>query len=471
MVDASVSTRFTGKRRYLSLGETYGELGSNCSPSLSSFINVTIFNSNQPVPQDIVKESLSVLISRHDLLKSKVKADVNQDLFFETINELPKALFPLRFEKINEINDWVPYINEELENGFNEFVWKAVWLEIASKNEKHKYVLVFTCSHAVIDGRGGFDIIANQFTAICNALLNHSQIDLLPSPIPCVKSMEDIFMNMTLPVSQQPVNWFIKSVVDFGLWMSSKLFSKPTVRTHDVCLEDNNRHDFYPFTVDEELTKSFISCCKENNVTVHSALLVLTSCILETTRASYPEFKKKIGELSYPIDLRKFVNELHSSPMPCGTYVFFGNQTLKPFDVGNRNFFFDVAKKVNENVKKQNKSTIAPWIWSLLNAFVKNSTLTYEEKLGCLLTGTSIPFSNIGNCDVVLATDNQSPLCVEGHYFTVAIPGGFYIGTLTVRRRMCFCIAYSGKWISKEFVTDFSTNFVKAVEKICDKAN
>ena len=143
----------------------------------------------------------------------------------------------------------------------------------------------------------------------------------MPKPIGLTKPCEVIFGGSSLPVSQQEVKWYIRTAVTLFMWINkfSRKSNKPAVKAFEEKQGDDST-SYHPFIINEEQSIKLIQFCKSVKASVHSVLSVIFSSAIEETQKLYDKNPNKVQQIMFPVDARKFNNELSTSPMPCGHF-------------------------------------------------------------------------------------------------------------------------------------------------------
>ena len=265
--NSPVNVSFTDGTRYLSSSEAYLHQLTQHDEHYMLFINVDTFISTVALSDTLVRKALLTLSRMHQLLHSKISYDVNGDCFFEPIDLSSREeddWLELKYISVDNVYDWTSNVNNELNANFSEDgpLWRAVWLRPSKQLNNLRYTLIFICDHCILDGRGAFDLICNQFLKIMNCLVEEESLETLPNPVNMLKSFTDIFFDMEGPISTQP-NIMTTTIANIALWHQNKFGvdvsrRQPEIRVYEEYLK-NGRHHIYPFHVGEKLTSSIIS--------------------------------------------------------------------------------------------------------------------------------------------------------------------------------------------------------------------
>ena len=91
----------------------------------------------------------------------------------------------LYFLTVDEVTRWHMVTQESIEKGFPDSgpLWKLIWLNPKLKDENISFTLITIFHHAIMDAKGAFDFVGNQFLPkLCDiALSKESHINQLRS--------------------------------------------------------------------------------------------------------------------------------------------------------------------------------------------------------------------------------------------------------------------------------------------------
>ena len=458
--------------RCLSIGETFHEASHKYSPPIGVEFNVDFLSTTLKVTEECVRSTLLVLCEYNQLLRSKISQNEDGDFFFVPMDLRQDGQFlPLDFVTVDDVTKWHMVTHETIEKGFPDSgpLWKVIWLNPKLEDENISFTLITIFHHAIMDAKGAFDFVGNQFLPkLCDAVLSkegHKPTeeyfnDLPHKPINFVKSCEEIFYNMHQPLSKQSVKWYVNIAMKGALWFFKKFGEntkerKPRLSATSKYI-DEAIIGHYSFSLTATVSKGVLSVCKRWNVSVHSFLLVVIGNCLEKTRKEFPECKGKFTNFIYPIDLRKFHPQLSSPPMPFGTFFDSGMQNIKPVPASNTKQFFDCVKKVHKTVLNQNKVKESSTLMTAFLPILSDNDIDFLDILSFLGVDNVISLSNIGKCSILL--ESTLPIKVVEHYFGIDnFFGGMMLCTATVNEKMCFCIGYNKHWLPVEFIETFKT--------------
>ena len=318
-------------------------------------------------------------------------------------------------------------------------LWKAVWVTCSNDTDINSYMLIFICTHAIIDAKSAVDLFANQFLPILNDLHSGKEPNLLAKPIYLSLSMEQTLLNSSeseTSVAEYPVPWYIKAGINCILWKNRVFGSqdkKPSIRVVEEEMS-GEAPCHYPFVVDIDTIK-LKNLCKKNSVTVHSILLICLHNALKKAENKFEELRIPVNKVNYPIDLRRFNNSLRTSPMPLGCFVTNNKQSMRPVDINENKRYFQYAQVITKSVQSRITPTFPPSFFAKVAYCIRNGKMNEMLKE----VGEFISLSNLGNCDSIVKMNTGSVKLV-GQYFSGLIEKGLYISTSTLNGCMFFFV-------------------------------
>ena len=461
----------TGNGRMLSVREAmYSELNQTAS-QYGIFFQVNTLESIHPITDSLVRQSFYELSKLHFFLKANINKDNSRNYFFREMTDLDENMnwIPLHCIHAESTSDWVAIVNNTLKNRIDFEhgpLWKAVWVTCRNNKDINSYMLIFFCTHAIIEAKGAFDLLANQFLPILNNLLSGKEPNLLTKPIFLSLSMEQIFFNTSAyqtSVAGYRVPWYIKAGIKFALW-KNRVFSSPDKKPSIRVVEEEMSGEapcHYPFTVDLDTTIKLKILCKKESVSVHSILLICMHNALKKAENKYEELRIS-NRLFYAIDLRRYNKFLSTSPMPLGCFLSINEQNMRPTDI---NESIRYAQVITKSLKSQITPTYP------LSSLAIVAYLLRNDLISEIFDGIGMPeminLSNLGNCEIV---DTGNVKLVD-HYYSMPLRHGLFISTATLNDCMFFCIAADSRWCSEGFMKFIADEITHSVKELVSNEN
>ena len=189
---------------------------------------------------------------------------------------------------------------------------------------------------------------------------------------------------------------------------------------------------------------------------MHSVLVVLLGNAFRNAAKEFPSCTFD-GNINFIIDLRKFNKELSTSPFPLGSYTSHSKIKYQETNTNDKGKCFEFCRKVNSEVKKNNKPETSVALASVFNYLIKSMDLNEFMDYFKVVT-----LSNGGNFNFDF--ESTSGVTIQEQYFSVSIPDkAVFITTLTYNGAMFFCIGLDCKWFSKRFADFIADDLRKSI--------
>ena len=352
------------------------------------------------------------------LMHACVKVDTddkNKKLCFHPMAEKRLAREWVRIDEISlddgREESWAEAIPRILKKEFdyeNGPLWGAVWAKITdssircSNTSNNKYLLFFVCSHMIIDGKSGLNLICNQIVPFLNGDEEQAK------PIYFARSKEEIFYghgndDQQTELANQPTPFHVRLIGNILSWKSYACRwlwgnSKPC----------HIKHHYKKFLVQEKPSQDLVRICKSRGKSVHAVLMSLVYNALKDASVRFAIEPRK--DIAFVVDETKFEARM-SDPksMPIGTYHHISKHEMRPVILENARELFKMVDEVMVTIKETN----VPRVKSTTDD-VKKGLLTSD------LIDSSIP-SNLGNGDAINTYDQEGSrdVVLRNHYFCV----------------------------------------------------
>lgn len=223
---------------------------------------VTISRIKGTLSEEILKQALNLVQYHHSNLNYRIVDHLN-NLCFAT-EESPNI--PLRVVEVAHNTQWQEVVEEELNNKIDasQSLLRTVLVHNSSENNVSR--LITTVSHAVSDGLSCVRLHSEILT-YCQKLVSSDSI-IPVSKLPMLPPLEALF-----PKSARGFRGAISGALFLlGLW-SQKIWNKPeTLAFEKYSTIESRRCGMIHRQLGEELTKQFVSLCKQEKTTVQGAL-------------------------------------------------------------------------------------------------------------------------------------------------------------------------------------------------------
>ena len=430
----------------------------NSNPPFSNYFHVNVIHSEKAILESQIRKSFHEISKLHVLLQAKCLLTDTGDYLFHRVPHYREDSKWINIQSIDisSKDEWLSVVTEDLKIPFAVLqgpLWRVLWLTVCNEEkEGFEYVLVFISCHAIIDVKSCMDLIHVQFLPLVNDLLMGNDFQHIHgSKITLAYPGEKVFLNgideTNYSFMKFETPWYVKAPLDFGLWLQRKgLFtgeSKPKCREYEeVNLTSSVCH--YPFYIERTQSEKFRQLCKENSVSVHSVLVALLANAFGNAAREFSLFAFD-GNISFPVDLRKFNKELSTSPLPLGVYTGMSKVKCQEKSIIDKKEFFEYCRKLTLEIKKKNKPERSALLGSIFNYLFKN-----VETEDFLKHFTFVSLSNAGNFSY--SPQANGPATIQEQYFSVSLCyGAAFITTLTYNETMFFCVGFDCKWFSRNF--------------------
>ena len=431
------------------------------------YTSVNIIESKRKISRDEVRNAFEEASKMNFLMRACVKSDDGQNYFFQSMSEEKLNSDWMLIDEISLVDggSWEQVIPEILERKLdfeNGPLWRVVWLKNASKIEnRFSFTLVFFASHAISDGKAGFNLICNQIIP----RLNGDTVS--QKPIYFAKSQEEIFDGFNdeqliarpMPMTTWLLGYTLSSLISWKRSLSSWLWGQP--KPLDI-------HQHYnSFVIDEKENLTFIRACKSHQKSVNSVLVTLLYKSISDAKVKFGI--KVTNSISFPLDLRKFETSMSNPNLtPMGNYHAAG--TLKMFSVAidDEEKFFKMVDEVMATTREFNKPRKESMMFNLFHILIENGIVT-PEFLG-MFPELQVTFSNLGNGDAVnkYDKDGSRDVVLKQHFFPVRNGLGFLVTTGTFRKELAVTVELDAKEELTEFNQGVSDEFKKNILKFVE---
>jgi NRPS condensation-like uncharacterized protein len=252
---------------------------------------VTICRINGIFSEEILRQALEVLQSRHPRLNCRIVGKLS-NLRFETgvIN------IPLRVVEKYEPQQWQEVALEELNQKIESHKSLMRVVLVQMKNQSNINYLITTIHHAIADGLSCIQL-HSELLRYCQKITSFEPIEV--ATLPALPPIEKL-----MPASMQ--GW--KGAVNIFLAISRLLFKDVWYRPKTLKFEkfvpvEVRRTGLVHRTLTIEQTRQLVNACRQNQTTVHSALCA--AMLFATARKITSSKKANLGVSCWsPINIR-----------------------------------------------------------------------------------------------------------------------------------------------------------------------
>ena len=424
-------------------------------------INVIESKKKEAIKTQQVKNAFQQTSKMNFLMRACVKSDTDNTPCFRPMSDQQLKGCWMRIDEISldDEEGWEQEIPKFMEEKFdyeNGPLWRAVWAKIS--NCENKYILFFICSHMIIDGKSGFNLICNQIIPLLNGESSKCQ------PIYFAKPQEEIFYGFNkekMKLSNRPMPFHLRMIGNIFSW---KLYlSRWIWGESEPC---HIHHHYNKFVIEQKASQTFVQVCKSRGKSVHSVLMVLFYNAIEKTNS---KFRLQTGGMVfYPAGLRKF-ESLFNNPqtMPLGVYINTAQHEMRHCTISNEEDIFKAADEVMETIPQFNCANPKPNNSDLIYVLLDQGVLTAS------LADTfphSLVLSNLGVCDLLNHFDKDASrdVVLRNHFFTVETRIGFMVSLCTFRNKIHVTVSHGSKKEEPACASYFAEMFKGNILKFVD---
>ena len=327
------------------------------------------------VTEEVLKNAVAKMQQRHALLRVRIKDDRNDELWFtsEGVQEIPIDIIPRNSE-----NDWIKIHAEASQIPYEFETHPAIRFILVKSPDASD--LIILCHHIICDGM--------SLAYLARDLMVHlgdpkREVEVLPSPEPI--TLENLPSDVSL---SGVVKFFINRIK--RQWTEAIVFFDQ--EDYEVLTKtywDNFQHELLSIELSEEETDSLVARCREEKVTVNSAITTAFSGAQSFVASEKPHHEK----IAIAASLRDRL------PNPQGEAMGFYAQGFElKLKYNHKKTFWDNARRYHKKITSNftNKK-----LFSDLPGYLQMDSNIYEalnfKKLGGLVLRDSSRYEKLSN--------------------------------------------------------------------------
>ena len=271
---------------------------------------------------EILKPTIEKIRQKHAMLRARIKIDQNHTYWFtnEEVQEIPIEIFNRKSK-----DDWIEVHAEAAKIPFDFESRPAIrFILVHSPDESE---LIILCHHLICDGM--------SLAFLARDLMEHlgypeRAVETLPAP-PAID-----LDNLPSDISQSSLVKLLINRMN-RQWAADRVFFDQ--EDYQILTEaywDNYRHELFPVELSEQETSGLVNRCRQESVTVNSALATAFCGAQSVIQGKKPDQ----GKIMVAASLRDRI----PSPVGEGMGMYAGGVSLK--------FKFDQKKTVWENARR-----------------------------------------------------------------------------------------------------------------------
>ncbi|MFX0139532.1 MAG: condensation domain-containing protein [Candidatus Hodarchaeota archaeon] len=396
--------------------------------------------------EGILRSALDKIQQKHPLLQAQLLIDANEKpyLIWGKVGKIPMEIIPRtgeeQYEKIIENEFITPF-----ETG-NNCPLPLIRVKVLLSDTV--FDLIITMQHIIADG-------------MSMVFLFKDIIDFMTKPGKKVKSQEVVkiiedvlppYYRKTIPKTPKKFNraiWFMKRIVKIYRLKDRLKKGSPTQKT--LIFKDFKTKKFktLAWILNEDQSQTLIRKCKENNVTIHSALCTL--------------FLSDFPVINNPVNLRKRLAYNVGQSVGC----FAGGLVIKK-KYKKRQDFWENARNYHKKLTKGLKDENLFKIFKMISRAVPLISLQESASIYLELVSKSQPFgvTNLGSLDRFNILLRSNEFTVEHIYGGVSsgVLNALILAIFTIKNRIHFHFHYYKPPHTGEEIEKYVSNAMKKLD-------
>lgn len=408
---------------------------------------VTISRVEGIITEKLLRQALSLLQERHPHLNYRICGSLN-NLYFEKV----VINLPLRFVDKPDNKQWQEIILEELNEKIDGSKYLLRTVLFHPKNEHNISYVVTTLHHAIADTSSNLRLHQDILT-YCQKIVSTEPIEpniSLPTLPPIQEFMPESMRGFK--GKRDSFLFLLKSLWKY-LWYRAK--SLNFEKTVPLELRHTN---FVRRELNEELSQQFIHACKNEKVTVHTA--ICAAMLMTAAKEIRQDTAKNISvNCSNTIDIRKLLE-----PIVSKEHIAMLSSFLQTYHVVKTNTsFWELARDVKKQL--QNGIMSGDPLCQILTASRKIADQLVSNPNSSILT------VNVGTIQTNIPTDYSPFKLKEINFFMGATAYGtlFSVAAISFNKKIFLNFFYSEPSISRATMENIADSVVSYITGVAQK--
>lgn len=412
----------------------------------ASFHIVTISRIKGIVGEELLRQALDIIQSRHPLLNSRIVAKKNSFYFESGADKIS-----LSVAKKQQIEDWEEVVVKELNQKINSDKNLLRVTLVNFEEEENIFYLITTIHHAIADASSCIQLHSEILTNCQKIIEGKTQTNINQLPqLPVIDKL--------IPKSIRGFTGKINNIFYLlGLKLQLLKYKPLTVGFEKSVPLESRRCGMVHRKLDSELTASLLEVCRQQKTTVQAALgAAMLFAVAEKTNN-----QRKNNNFSFrsSVNLRQRLQPRISSDnlgAIASAVLSFHN-----FQVNDN--FWDLARdiklKLEKNLARGNAFKQLLIFKNILKYFLKNP---YQSTVSAALT-------NIGR--IKIPHDYGQFELEEISFVTgqAAFGGVFAAAVSTFREQMLLNFMFSQPSISNKTIENLADNMISIIYDVCNQ--
>jgi len=326
------------------------------------------------VTEEMLKSAVDKVQQRHALLRVCIESR-GEDLWFtsEGVQEIPISIIPRTSE-----NDWIKIHEDGCKIPYEFGKQPPIRFVLVQSPEISE--LIILCHHIICDGMSLAYLVRDLMVYLGDS---NATVQVLPAPEPITKDNlpDDVALSGL-------IKYFIKRIK--RKWNNEiVLFDQEDYEALNEAYWDTYAHEIFSIELSEVETSALVARCKEENVTVNTAIIAAFSGAQDFVEGKKPHHEKTVSAVS----LR---DRLPQSPGEGMGYYVLGLQIKYKYNP--KKSFWENARHYHKKITSDlsNKK-----VFGDLPAFLQMDSNIYEalsfKKLGALVKPNSPRYQKLSD--------------------------------------------------------------------------
>ena len=236
------------------------------------------------VTEEMLRSAVQKVQQRHTLLRVRVRDSQDGDLWFTSdgVQEIPIEIMPRETE-----NDWIKIHAEGAKIPYEFETRPAIRFILVQSDEISE--LIILCHHMICDGMSLAYLARDLMVYLGDPT---SEVQVLPTPEPI--SLENIPSEVTPSFL---IQYFVNKIKQ--KWVEEYVnFDQEDYEALNRTYWENYRHEILPIELSEAETTALVKRCRQENVTVNTALITAFSGAQNAIMDQQPHHTKTVSAAS-----------------------------------------------------------------------------------------------------------------------------------------------------------------------------
>ena len=290
------------------------------------------------IDENDFRNAIAKLEKRHPLIRTKVRYQNDRAWFVN--GDVPEI--PVRFVKRNDDKQWIDEVMGEYKTPFNPFTGPLIRFSVVLSEEVSEIIIY--CQHSICDGTALVYVMRDLLEIAANPDM---AIELLPLPAPL--SPENLpegsdMSGLKAKIRDAAMNSINKK------WRQNKItFDQEDFENIFSAYWQKHEYRIIFLEMEAQETNRLVQACRENNVTVNSALC---AAFLGAYKELNGSFKGNKRSVAVPVDLRR-----RMKPEAGDVLSLYVGSILCKYDYHLNESFWDNTKRFHQLILKDMEKT------------------------------------------------------------------------------------------------------------------